>query len=47
MAVPPVFLRKSDRLVVLLFLIWAATLINVLLARELKRELTGAAFQVG
>lgn len=45
MAVTPIFLQKSERLVVLLFLIWVALLIYVLLAREVKRALSGAAFR--
>lgn len=45
LAVTPIFLRKPGRLVVLLFLIWVALLIYVLLARELKGALAGAAFQ--
>jgi transposase len=45
MAVTPMFLRKPERLEVLLFLIWVTLLIYVLLARELKRALAGAAFE--
>jgi len=44
MAVTPIFLQKRERLVVLLFLIWVALLIYVLLAREVKRALNGAPF---
>jgi transposase len=45
MAVTPIFLQKPERLVVLLFLIWVALLIYVLLARQVKRALYGAAFR--
>jgi hypothetical protein len=45
MAVTPIFLQKPERLVVLLFLIWVALLVYVLLAREVKRALGSRTFR--
>jgi transposase len=44
MAVSPVFLHTPERIQVLLFLIVVALMIYVLLAREVRRALAGAAF---